>query len=46
MDQLEAMVTERTLELTRMAMHDKLTGLANRTLFSERLNRSIEKAEK
>ena len=44
MDQLEAMVTERTLELTKLAMHDTLTGLANRTLFAERLNRAIHKA--
>jgi diguanylate cyclase (GGDEF)-like protein len=46
MDQLEQMVSERTRELTQLAMHDKLTGLANRTLFSARLAKALEKARK
>lgn len=45
MGQLEQMVNERTVELTRMAMQDKLTGLGNRAQFTERLTHAIESAK-
>ena len=44
MDQLEQMVSDRTVELTRLALSDKLTGLANRVLFNERLRAAVKKA--
>jgi diguanylate cyclase (GGDEF)-like protein len=44
MEQLEQMVNERTEQLTHIAMHDKLTGLANRVLFNESLANAVRKA--
>lgn len=44
MEQLEQMVNERTMELTRLALHDKLTGLANRSLFMDRLGKAVKRA--
>jgi len=44
MDELERMVNERTIELARQAQHDRLTGLANRTLFNDRLAQAVRKA--
>ena len=44
MDELEKMVSERTVELTRLALHDKLTGLANRVRFNEHLGKAVKKA--
>ena len=44
MDELEQMVAERTVELTHLALHDKLTGLGNRASFSERVAEAIEKS--
>jgi diguanylate cyclase (GGDEF)-like protein len=44
MEELERMVCERTVELTHQATHDKLTGLANRQLFNDRLARAVRKA--
>ncbi|MCC9658694.1 EAL domain-containing protein [Rhodopirellula halodulae] len=43
--ELEELVRARTAELERVAMHDGLTGLANRTKFNERLARTLEKSE-
>ncbi|MBC7782873.1 MAG: EAL domain-containing protein [Burkholderiales bacterium] len=45
MDELEQMVRERTVELTHLALHDKLTGLGNRVCFNERLQAAVEKAK-
>lgn len=44
-DYLETLVRERTETLTQLALHDKLTGLANRTLFVERLEGAVRLAE-
>jgi diguanylate cyclase (GGDEF)-like protein len=44
MEQLEQMVTQRTVELAHLALHDKLTGLANRAAFNERLGNAVRKA--
>ena len=44
MEELERMVCERTVELTHQATHDKLTGLANRQLFNDRLAKAVRKA--
>jgi diguanylate cyclase (GGDEF)-like protein len=44
MDELERMVCERTIELTHQAYHDKLTGLANRHLFNDKLATAVRKA--
>ncbi len=33
-------------ELTRLALHDDLTGLANRTLFVDRLDRALRRADR
>jgi diguanylate cyclase (GGDEF)-like protein len=44
MDDLERMVSERTVELTFQAQHDKLTGLANRNLFNDRLAQAVRKS--
>ena len=38
-DQLEQLLSERTAEVTRLANYDTLTGLPNRTLFEDRLER-------
>ncbi len=44
MEQLESMVQQRTQELSQLAMCDKLTGLANRTSFTERLGQCVRRA--
>ncbi len=43
MDQLERMVQERTAQIEHAMLHDKLTGLGNRTLLAERLAAAIER---
>ncbi len=50
---LEARVTERTLQLEqaqlqleRLALYDPLTGLANRTLLADRIDRAMTRAER
>jgi diguanylate cyclase (GGDEF)-like protein len=45
MDELERMVEQRTKELTHLALYDKLTGLANRALFSDRLAKVVQHAK-
>lgn len=45
MGELEQMVRERTVELTHLASHDRLTGLANRGLFTERLAAAVQRAK-
>ncbi|WP_404307966.1 putative bifunctional diguanylate cyclase/phosphodiesterase [Neorhodopirellula lusitana] len=40
--ELEDLVRVRTAELEQVAMHDGLTGLANRTKFNDRLRQSLE----
>ncbi|WP_052326682.1 EAL domain-containing protein [Deinococcus peraridilitoris] len=52
-DDLERRVADRTLELQRLneqlqhdAVHDVLTGLANRALFHDRLRRVVAQAER
>ncbi len=42
--ELEQMVRERTIELTQLAWHDRLTGLANRGLFIKRLADTVQRA--
>jgi diguanylate cyclase len=44
MEDLESMVDQRTRELTFLAMHDKLTGLPNRALLTDFLEKAIRKA--
>ncbi|HUO10304.1 MAG TPA: EAL domain-containing protein [Phycisphaerae bacterium] len=44
-EELECIVAARTEELRRLAMHDRLTGLANRELMVERLKTSLCCAE-
>ena len=44
MDELERMVAERTVALTHLALHDKLTGLGNRAAFSERVARAVARS--
>ena len=44
MDELEKMVSERTVELTHLALHDKLTGLGNRVLYNDCLSKAVKKA--
>jgi diguanylate cyclase (GGDEF)-like protein len=39
---LEELVQERTQEIAHQAMHDKLTGLPNRTLFLKRLQDALD----
>ena len=43
-DGLEEVVRERTAELSRLASHDDLTGLANRRAFVEVLARAVSQA--
>lgn len=43
--QLEELVRERTAELERAALHDALTGLANRLKFNDRLAASLRSCE-
>jgi diguanylate cyclase (GGDEF)-like protein len=44
LEQLEKMVEQRTSELRHIALHDKLTGLPNRTWLHERLGRCLGRA--
>jgi diguanylate cyclase (GGDEF)-like protein len=43
MDELETMVRDRTAELVHAAGHDRLTGLPNRALLSDRITQTIER---
>ncbi|HEY8751204.1 MAG TPA: EAL domain-containing protein [Tepidisphaeraceae bacterium] len=45
LDELEVMVEQRTRELTHLALHDKLTGLANRALFNDRLRKTVQRGK-
>ncbi len=45
-EELEKLVEQRTRALSHMALHDKLTGLANRAMLKERLAKTIERTEK
>jgi diguanylate cyclase len=45
MEDLEKMVAERTQQLTKLALHDKLTGLGNRALLNDRLTKAVERAK-
>lgn len=46
LSRLESVVAERTAELERMAMHDKLTGLPNRTMLLDRLNLALARSKR
>jgi diguanylate cyclase len=46
LQELEAMVRQRTGQLEHTALHDKLTGLPNRALFSDNLTRAIARAKR
>jgi len=43
MEQLKLMVREQTAEIEHAALHDRLTGLPNRTLLTERLTAAIKR---
>jgi diguanylate cyclase (GGDEF)-like protein len=43
LETLEQRVEERTEELRHQALHDALTGLPNRTLFTERLEQAVQR---
>ncbi len=43
MEQLKAMVREQTAEIEHALLHDRLTGLPNRTLLTERLTAAIQR---
>lgn len=45
-DELEALVEQRTVELRYAAMHDKLTGLPNRAQLNDRLQRVLDRGGK
>ncbi len=45
-DQLEKLLSERTAEVNRLAYYDILTGLANRTLFEDRLEQAVAVAQR
>ena len=40
--EVDRRVADRTADLNRLALHDRLTGLGNRALLSERLSRVID----
>lgn len=46
LEELERMVQERTAEIEHALLHDKLTGLPNRTLLTERLTAAIERRKR
>ena len=45
MEEMERMVEQRTRELAHLAMHDRLTGLPNRTLLLQQLAKTVERAK-
>jgi diguanylate cyclase (GGDEF)-like protein len=46
MEELEGMVQERTAQIEHALLHDKLTGLPNRTLLTERLAAAVERHQR
>jgi len=46
MDELEKVVELRTAELRRQAMHDRLTGLANRSRLSDTLETAVNRVKR
>lgn len=46
MTELESIVTQRTAELERAAMHDRLTGLPNRSMLLERLGAALSRSQR
>jgi diguanylate cyclase (GGDEF)-like protein len=46
MSELEGIVAERTAELEQAALHDRLTGLPNRTLLLERLGAALSRSKR
>ena len=45
LDLLESLVEQRTTELRHAALHDKLTGLPNRSMICDRLVTAVERSE-
>jgi len=43
MEEMERIVQERTADLAHAAQHDKLTGLPNRAMLTDRLNQAFER---